>query len=356
MPKGLPEGGVALGELAQLAGGEVRGDPSLVIRGVAGLAEAGPSDIAFFTNPRYRAQYEATRAGAVIVDAAAAEEKGAPPCAKLVARHPYVAFAKISAYFHPPARHPPGVHERAVVEEGAQVDPAARVMPLAYVGRGAIVGPRAVLHPGAVIEAGASIGADTVVHANAVVRERCVVGARCILHPGVVIGADGFGFAFDMEAEEGPVHRKVPQIGIVRVEDDVEIGANTCIDRATLGETVIGRGTKIDDLVMIAHNVRVGPLCILVSQAGVAGSTELGAGVTLAGQAGVVGHLKVGDMARVGAQSGVISDVEPGATVAGSPALPHREWLRVVAAQRQVPDLLREVRELRRRLEALEKR
>jgi UDP-3-O-[3-hydroxymyristoyl] glucosamine N-acyltransferase len=181
------------------------------------------------------------------------------------------------------------------------------------------------------------------------------VGSRVILHASCVVGADGFGFAFNAEGERGPEHFKIPQTGIVRIEDDVEVGACTCIDRATIGETVIGRGTKIDNLVQIAHNVKVGPLSLICAQAGVSGSAELGTGVVLAGQVGVVGHIRVGDMAKVGAQSGVAHDVDDGTVVSGSPAMPHREWLRASAALSQLGDLVKEVRTLRRRVEQLEK-
>jgi UDP-3-O-[3-hydroxymyristoyl] glucosamine N-acyltransferase len=218
------------------------------------------------------------------------------------------------------------------------------------------VGARAVLYPGAYVGEGASIGEDSLLYPNVTVREHCQVGARVILHASCVVGADGFGFAFNPEGDNGPEHYKVPQAGIVRIEDDVEVGACTTIDRATLGETVIGRGTKIDNLVQLAHNVKVGPLSLICAQAGVSGSAELGMGVVLAGQVGVVGHIRVGDMAKVGAQSGVAHDVEDGQVVSGSPAVPHRDWLRQSAALGQLGDLLKEVRTLRRRVELLEKK
>jgi UDP-3-O-[3-hydroxymyristoyl] glucosamine N-acyltransferase len=207
------------------------------------------------------------------------------------------------------------------------------------------VGARSVLYPGAYVGEAASVGEDCLLYPNVTVRERCQVGSRVVLHASCVVGADGFGFAFDAEGESGPQHYKIPQTGIVRIEDDVEVGACTCIDRATLGETVIGRGT----------NVKVGPLSLLCAQAGVSGSAELGMGVVLAGQVGVVGHIRVGDLAKVGAQSGVAHDVEDGQVVSGSPAVPHKEWLRASAALNQLGDLLKEVRALRRRVESLEK-
>ncbi|HZN92647.1 MAG TPA: UDP-3-O-(3-hydroxymyristoyl)glucosamine N-acyltransferase, partial [Myxococcales bacterium] len=210
-------------------------------------------------------------------------------------------------------------------------------------------------YPGAYVGEGAAVGEDCVLHPSSSVLRGCILGARVILHASSVIGSDGFGYAFDAEGARGPEHFKIPQVGIVRVEDDVEVGACSCVDRATLGETVIGRGTKIDNLVQIAHNVKVGPLALICAQAGVAGSSELGAGVVLAGQVGVVGHLRVGDMAKIGAQSGVARDVPDGAVLSGSPAFDHKAWLKSSAAYEQLPELLREIRALRRRVEALEK-
>ena len=223
-------------------------------------------------------------------------------------------------------------------------------------GRGARIGPRTILHPGSAVLDEARIGADCVLWTGAVVRERCVLGDRVVLQPNAVVGSDGFGFAFDLQGDGGgPVHRKVPQAGIARIEDDVELGACTCVDRATLGETVVGRGTKVDNLVQIGHNVRIGPLSLIVAQVGISGSTEIGSGVVLAGQVGIVGHVKIGDGARIGAQAGVPNDVPEGATYTGYPAMPHREWLRTMAALPRVPDLVKQVRKLEARIAELER-
>jgi UDP-3-O-[3-hydroxymyristoyl] glucosamine N-acyltransferase len=266
----------------------------------------------------------------------------------------YLAFAKLSTVFHPPAGAIPGIAPEAVVHPSARVHPTAQVMPLVSIGPGAEIGARTILHPGAQIAEGVRIGDDCVVYANVAIRERCVVGHRVILQPGCVIGSDGFGFAFDPEGEgKGPRHYKVPQSGTVVVEDDVEIGANTCIDRATLGVTRIGRGVKIDNLVQVAHNVDVGPLSLLVAQVGIAGSTKLGMGVVLAGQVGVVGHAEIGDGARIGAQSGVIGDVPAGEQLAGTPARPIAEWLKGQAGLPHLADMRRELRALRREVERL---
>jgi len=338
-----------LAELAAHVGGTVRGDGSLLIRGVEGLSEAGPEDLSFYGSPRYREALLATRAAAVLVPVDEALPRADVTLVQVP--DPHLAFARISQLFHPLDRASPGISPQASVHADARVHPTASVMAFAVVEAGAEVGPGAVLHPGAFVGRSARIGAQSVLHPSVTVRERCLVGDRVILHASAVVGADGFGFAFDPEVG---AHVKVPQAGIVRIEDDVEVGACSCIDRATTGETVIGRGTKIDNLVQVAHNVRVGPHSLICAQAGISGSAELGAGVILAGQVGVVGHLRIGDGARVVAQSGVVHDVEPGATLAGSPAIDQRAWLRLSAALPRLSELLREVRALRARVSALE--
>jgi UDP-3-O-[3-hydroxymyristoyl] glucosamine N-acyltransferase len=225
-------------------------------------------------------------------------------------------------------------------------------MDFAVVGEDTQVGAHAVLFPGVYLGANVTIGARTVLKANVSVMDRCSVGERCLLHPGVVIGADGFGFALDMSK---PEHVKIPQAGIARVEDDVEIGANACVDRATTGETVVGRGSKIDNLVQVGHNSTIGALSILCAQVGLAGTTELGTGVVLAGQVGVAGHLRIGDLAKVGAQAGVMADIPDGETVMGTPSLQAREFMKSHAVFSRLPELHRELRDLKRRLAALEK-
>ena len=344
-----------LADLAGRIGAQLRGDGGKDVRGVAPLESAGPDQVTFYANPRYRKQLRTTRALAVII---AEEEAVHLPegVAALVAPQPYVAFARASALFHHELRPAAGLHPGALVDATAQVHPSASIGAGAVVGPRAMVGAQTVLHPGAVVLDDARVGAGCVLWPGAVVRERCVLGDRVILQPNAVIGADGFGFAFDLEGDgNGPQHRKVPQAGIVRVEDDVEVGACSCIDRATLGETVIGRGVKIDNLVQVAHNVRVGALSLLVAQCGIGGSTELGLGVILAGQVGVAGHVKLGDGARAGGQSGVTRDLADGETVSGYPAIAHREWLRQSVALPRVADLLREVRKLSQRVSELEK-
>ena len=339
-----------LAELVAHVGGRLRGDGSLLIHGVGGLAEAGPAELSFYASHRYREALAATRAGAVLVPVG--EEVARPDLALVQVPNPHLAYARISALFHPEVRPPGGVSSKACVHPAARVHAGAAVMAFAVVEADVEVAEGAVLYPGVYVGTGARIGRDTVLYPNVTVHERCIVGARVVLHAGCVVGSDGFGFAFDPEAK---AHVKVPQAGTVRIEDDVSVGACSCIDRATTGETVIGRGSKIDNLVQVAHNVRVGPLSLLCAQVGISGSAELGTAVVLAGQAGVAGHIHIGDAARVQAQGGVAQDVPSGATVAGSPAVEHWTWLRQSAALPRLAELLREVRALRARLEALER-
>ena len=342
-----------LAELAARVGGEAVGDGALRLLRVAPLEDAGPQDVTFFANRKYRKAFEASRAGAVVV-----EPGEQVPAGRAVIRAPnaYLAFARISTLFHPPAQARPAVAEQAFVHPSARVDPTSELMPFAYVGPGAVVGARCILHPGAHVGPEARLGDDCVLWPNAVVRDGCVLGNRVVLEPGCVVGSDGFGFAFDADGEgaSGPRHFKVPQAGIVVVEDDVELGANTCVDRATLGVTRVGRGAKIDNLVQVAHNVEIGALSILVGQVGIAGSSKLGAGVIAGGQVGIVGHVKIGDGAKLLARAGVMNDVAAGEVLSGSPGRLHGEWLRQEAALSRLPELLKRVRELEKKLERME--
>jgi UDP-3-O-[3-hydroxymyristoyl] glucosamine N-acyltransferase len=340
-----------LAELAARVGGEAQGDGALRIEGVAPLEDANPTQISFFSNRKYRKAFEASRAGAVIVET---DEEVPAGRTVLRASPAYLAFAKISTAFHPPREPMPEVAPEAVVHPSARVHPSAQVMPLATIGARAEVGPRTIVFSGVQLCEDVRVGADCLLYPNVVVRERCVLGDRVTLQPGCVVGADGFGYALDLEGDgRGPRHFKVPQAGIVVVEDDVEIGANSCVDRATLGATRIGRGAKIDNLVQIAHNVEIGPLSILASQVGIAGSTKLGMGVVAWGQAGLVGHVTVGDRATIAAQAGVAGDVEPGARVAGSPATPDLQWARNSAVFNRLTEMRRELRELRAEIQRL---
>jgi UDP-3-O-[3-hydroxymyristoyl] glucosamine N-acyltransferase len=335
-----------LGELAAAVGGHLVGDPSLPIRGVAGIREAQPGDITFLANSRYERYLAETRASAVLCGEGTSPQRAA----LVLVANPYLAFQKIVSLLRPDAYRPaPGVHATAVVSPSARLGKGASVGPWCVVEDAAVIGDRSVIMAGCYVGHQSRIGADTLLYPRVVVREECEIGSRCILHAGVVIGADGFGFALD----SGRYH-KVPQVGNVVVGDDVEIGANTTIDRATTDSTRIGDGTKIDNLVQIGHNVVIGQHCIVVAQVGISGSTELEDYVTLGGQAGLVGHIKIGKGAQVGAQSGVSKSVAPGEVVTGYPAMPHRFFRRVSALIQKLPDLFDRTRAMEERVRQLE--
>lgn len=337
-----------LREIAERLECRLEGDGEIEVGRVNGIEQAGPGDITFFSNPKYAAALRATRAAAVILG----EEADAAPCAMLRARHPYLAFARAVELFADPWRPPAGVDRLASVGEGATIAPDASVGPFAVIGEGARIGSRTVVHPHVTIGRGAIIGDDCVLHARVSIRERVRLGNRVVVQDGAVIGSDGFGFA---RTPQG-THQKIPQVGGVVVEDDVEIGANTTVDRPAVGETRIGAGAKIDNLVQIAHGVTIGRNALLAAQVGIAGSTVVEENVTLAGQVGVAGHITVGKGTIVTAQTGIPKSVDAGSFVSGYPAIPNREWLKSSAVFRKLPDLRKAVAELQRRLEALEAR
>ncbi len=333
-----------LGEIARALDATLEGDPELEIDDLQPLDAAGPRSLSFVANQRYLAQLKTTRAGAVILGPGVA----GPGCAVLRAENPYLAFARVLGLFARPVLPPLGIAPSAHVSPRARICKDARIAPGAVIGEGAEIGDRASLFPGVVIYPEARIGDDFTAHANAVVRERVRIGNRVTLGPGVVIGGDGFGF---LPLPGGGVF-KLAQIGTVEIADDVEIGANTTVDRATIGTTRIDRGAKIDNLVMIAHGCRIGAEALLAGQTGLAGSTIVGERVQMGGQVGAAGHLTIGDDVRVAAQSGIDNDVPPGAVIGGYPAMDARLWRRVAAAAHRLPDLLRRVRRLERLLGA----
>jgi UDP-3-O-[3-hydroxymyristoyl] glucosamine N-acyltransferase len=337
----------SLGELARLAGGDLEGDPGLEIRGFASLESAGPRDLSFVAAARHLAAARRSAAAALI--APPGLDVGGRPVIRV--SQPYAAVAAVLPVFFPEPPVAPGVHPTAVIAAGARVAPEASVGAFAVVAEGAVVAGGAVVHPHVFVGPGCQVGEASVLHPHVVLRAGVVLGRRVVIHPGSVLGADGFGYVFDGEA-----HRKIPQVGRVVVEDDVEIGANVAIDRATLGETVIGRGTKIDNLVQIGHNVVVGADSVIVAQAGVAGSARLGRRVVLAGQVGIADHVRVGDGAQIGSQAGVHRDVPPGGQQIGTPAMPADPGRRALVALTRLPELLRSVRALDRRVAALESR
>jgi UDP-3-O-[3-hydroxymyristoyl] glucosamine N-acyltransferase len=335
-----------LGDLAARLGATLEGDPDLRVRGVQTLEGAGPHEVACLTAARYRPAAERTRAAAVVV---ARGEGALPDRALLRVDSPQGAMIALLRLFHPEPPLAPGIHPTAWVAGSARVDPSASIGACAVIEERAVIGHRARLGAQVFVGAGAVVGDDTTLYPQVVVRDGVRIGNRVIVHPGAVLGADGFGYAFD-----GRAHQKIPQVGGVRIEDDVEIGANTTVDRGTLGDTLIRRGTKIDNLVQIAHNCEVGAGAIIVAQVGVSGSCRIGDGAVLAGQVGVADHVTIGAGAILAAQSGVPGDVPAGATWAGAPARPVAEARRIWAAERLLPDLLRRVRALENRIREIE--
>lgn len=332
-------------ELADYLGGVVQGDGEVLISGLAALESAGPETLTFLANPKYAAKVAETSAGAVLM-APGGERYGRTA---IEVSNPYLGFAKLLTLFYTEPHGPAGVLPAAIVSETATIGEGCSIYPGACIGKNVVIGNRTTVYSGAVLYDNVIIGEDCTVHANAVVRERCRIGNRCIIQPGAVIGSDGFGYAPD-----GSSYYRIPQIGIVVLEDDVEIGANTCIDRAAIDMTLIKRGTKLDNLVQIAHNCRIGEDCMIVSQVGISGSAKIGNHVTLAGQVGVAGHLSIGDNVIVGAQSGVPSSLPANAAYSGTPTMPHKEWLRSAMVVPRLPEMKKTVSALEKRIAELE--
>lgn len=336
-----------LQELAEHLGGTVRGDATVKINGLAPLETATADKITFLANPKYAAKVAETKAGAVLM-AAGGEAYGRNV---IELANPYLGFAKLLTLFYTQPHPELGVMPEAVIGTNVDLGEGISIYPGAIIGNNVKIGDRVVIYPGAVIYDGVTIGDDSVIHANAVVRERCRLGKRCKLQPGAVVGSDGFGYAPD-----GASYYPIPQIGIVVLEDDVEIGANATVDRAALEVTLIKRGTKLDNLVQVAHNCQIGEDCMIVSQVGIAGSSKIGNHCTLAGQVGVAGHISIGDNIVVGGQSGVMSSLESNGYYSGSPTMPHKDWLRAMGTLPKLPDMRKKISELEKKLAALEAR
>ena len=336
-----------LREIAAALGCEVVGDGELEITGLAPIEQAGPAELTFLANPKYAPKVKHTRAGAILI----AEPVRDLPIASLVSSNPYLDFARALEMFYRPPRPAPGLHPLASVAPTAEIGEGASVGAFAVVGERVRIGRNAVLHPHVVVYEGAHIGDDFYAHSHAVVREFSRIGNRVVLGNGVVVGGDGFGFAHRADGS----HYKIVQSGVTVIEDDVEIQSLTSVDRATIGESRVRKGAKIDSLVQIGHACVVGENDIICAQVGLAGSTVLGRNVVLTGQVGVSGHLTIHDNAIVYAQSGVGSDVKEGSVVSGSPAFDAKDWLRAVTAFPRLPDLLRTIRDLKKRLEQVEK-
>lgn len=332
-----------LGELATKLGAELRGDPEREITGVKGIEEAGPSEITFVANPRYAGLARTTKAAAVLVEPEFAEI----PTATLRIKNPYFAFARALGFFYQPPEYPPGIHPTAAIDPDAEIGEGAHIAAYVVIGAGAKIGPRARLLPHVAIYPGARIGSDFFAHAHAVVRENCVLGNHVTLENGVVIGGDGFGFAKNNEGR----WEKIPQSGPVIIGDWVDVQANACIDRATVGATEIATGAKVDNLVQVGHGSRVGENTLLCAQTGLAGSSVIGKNAILAGQTGVAGHCTVGDGVILTAQSAVSHDVPAGKVISGSPGFDNRIWLRAVAIFQRLPEMLRRLDRLEKRVE-----
>ena len=339
-----------LADITAYLNGELIGDGSVKITGFSGLQDAGTGDLSFLANKKYVPLLKRTRASAVLVSNQ--EDYQVRNTALILVDNPSAAFSKLlSCCVEPPLETFHGIHPTAVIAQTAVIAKDAHIGPHAVIEPEVEIGSRTRICAGAFIGFQSRIGENCLIHPNVSIGHKSIIGNRVIIHSGTVIGSDGFGYI-----TESGVHEKIPQIGIVEIRDDVEIGANVTIDRARFDKTLIDTGTKIDNLIQIAHNVRIGKGCIIVSQAGIAGSTELGNYVVIGGQVGVAGHVTIGDGAMIAAQSGIAKSVEPGSVLFGSPAQPHMKAKRVNAAVNKLPEYLEEIRNLRKRIRDIEKK
>ncbi|OQX95099.1 hypothetical protein B6I21_07165 [candidate division KSB1 bacterium 4572_119] len=338
---------LTLAQIAEFVDGELKGDGSIKIDGVAKVEDAKPGEITFITNPRYEKFIDTTNASAVLVG------KDFPETSKTVIRteNAYFSFLKLLRYFHPHVEMlPEGIHPSAVIDETAVIGKNTRIGACVVVGKNSVIGENVQLYPGVVVGQDVEIGNNSLIFANVVFREQVRVGNNVIIHSGTVVGSDGFGFA-----REGEIYHKIPQVGIVIIEDNVEIGAGCTIDRATLGATIIRNGVKLDNLIQIAHNVEVGENTVIAAQTGISGSTKLGKNSIIGGQVGFVGHIEVGDGVTVAAQSGVSKPLPPNSVYFGYPARPIMQAKREEAAVRKLPDLLKRINELESKINELTK-
>jgi UDP-3-O-[3-hydroxymyristoyl] glucosamine N-acyltransferase len=337
---------LTLAEIADRIGCRLEGDGAIEITGLAGIEQAQPGHITFLANPKYMHALAATRASAVILD----EKTPAPACAVLRTTEPYVAFAKALELFAEIPRPVAGVDARAVLGRDVRLGSNVAIGPFVTIGDGTSIGNDTLVYSHVAVGPGTRIGAACILYSHVAVRERITIGDRVILHSGVVIGSDGYGFA---RRKDG-THYKIPQAGTVHIEDDVELGAGTCVDRPAVGETRIGAGSKIDNLVQVAHGVRLGRRVLLAAQTGIAGSSSLEDDVVLAGQVGVAGHITIGKGTVATAQTGIPNSVDPGSFVSGYPAISNREWLKSSVLFKKLPELRKQVQDLERRIAELE--
>jgi UDP-3-O-[3-hydroxymyristoyl] glucosamine N-acyltransferase len=336
-------------DIARIVGGELSGDPEQMVTGLAGIREAAPGDVTFLASPKYQAAVKTTRASVLIV---AGDLDVSFNGTVIRVGNPAEAFARlVEQVAPPPVTYQPGIHPSAVIASSAELGKKVSIQPHVVIEEGAVIGDRTVIGAGSYVGSECRLGVDCLIYPQVSLRERTSLGDRVILHGGVVLGADGFGF----ESVQG-AHKKIPQVGVVEVGDDVEIGANTAIDRGRFGRTRVGKGTKIDNLVQIGHNCVIGDHCIICGLVGIAGSTIIGNQVTIAGQVGIAGHLTIGDKSIIMAQAGVTKDVPPGSVMLGAPAVPHKEFKHINAALQRLPETVAKIRELELQLAELRSR
>lgn len=336
---------ISLKQIAAILDGEIDGDENCMISGMAGIDRAKPGDITFVANPKYARYIATTQASAIVC----ALDTVAPECNLVKVANPYLAYAKALRFLNPVRTEPGTIDPSAIIADDAQLGSNVTVYPFVYIGEGCRIGDNVTIYPHCCICAGVEIGCDTLLHPHVTIEARCRIGRRVIIQPGTVIGSDGFGFARD-----GAAYYKIPQLGIVQIDDDVEIGACNTIDRAALERTWIKRGTKTDNLVQIAHNVIIGEDSCIVAQTGISGSTKLGDRVIMAGQSAAVGHITIGNDVIIGARGGASSDIADGQIVSGAPHMPHKQFLRVTGSLPKLPDMRRTLARLTQKIEALE--
>lgn len=332
-------------EIAAMIGGAVIGDEKRMVSDIRPIDEAGENDLTFIANPKYFKMLKTTSAAAILAPPGTIQ----PDKNLIIVADPYTAFGKLLAVFYPVDHGPAGISPDAYIEEGASVSHEATVLPRAFIGRGARIDKGTVIYPGVFIGRNVCVGEDSILYANVSVYANCVIGRRVILHSGVVIGADGFGFA-----APGAGNTKIPQIGIVQIDDDVELGANTTVDRATMGKTWIQRNVKIDNLVQVAHNVVIGENSAIAAQTGISGSTKIGRSVMIGGQVGIVGHISIGDHVMIGASSGIHKNIPAGQVGGGTPFLPYKEFLKVESCKVKLPGMRAKLAQLIKQVEQLE--
>ncbi len=328
-----------------MVGGEVIGDDQVLITGIHSLLEASPGEISFFSDPRYKESLKETKASALLV--AAFTDLYTGP--QVVVPNPALAYTRVATLFAPPPPRFPGKSEKAFIHKSARIGEDVSIYPFVYVGEEAVVGDHTTLCAGVFVGDRVRIGDGTVIHPNVSILHDCVIGNKVIIHAGTVIGSDGFGFVRD-----GKINVKIPQIGYVQIDDQVEIGANNTIDRAALGKTWIKRGVKTDNLVQIAHNVVIGEDTVIVAMAGISGSVNIGREAVIGGQVGISDHIKIGDRVMIGSQSGVAKSISPGEVVSGTPSMPHRLWLRTTRFIPRLPEMFDRLRRLEKKVEELE--